>query len=128
MEEQEKIYKDIELRSEEVQEVMNQIPPWILRSGITTMFIIVLLLLAGSWFFKYPDVIQAQITVTSLEPPASIIARATGRIDEIYVENNQKVEYGTPLRGHCDNSISLSAFLIVAIPLLLPLMQGVRVS
>lgn len=82
---------DIELRSEEVQEVMNQIPSWILRRGITTLSVIVLLLLIGSWFFKYPDVITAEITVTSLEPPASIIARSTGRIDEIYVENNQKV-------------------------------------
>ena len=97
MEEQEKKYKEIEIRSEEVQEVMGQTPPWILRSGITAMFVVVLLLLAGSWFFRYPDVIQAQITVTSLEPPASIIARATGRIDEIYVENNQKVRYGAPL-------------------------------
>ncbi|MDR0333663.1 MAG: HlyD family secretion protein [Dysgonamonadaceae bacterium] len=89
--------KPVELRSEEVQEVMNQIPPWILRRGITALFIIVLLLLIGSWFFKYPDVIQAQITVTSLEPPASIIARSTGRIDEIYTVNNQQVSIGTPL-------------------------------
>jgi multidrug resistance efflux pump len=85
------------LRSEEVQEVMNQVPPWILRRGITALFIIVLLLLVGSWFFKYPDVIQAQITVTSLEPPASIIARSTGRINEIYAINNQPVSVGAPL-------------------------------
>lgn len=82
---------DIELRSEEVQEIMNRIPLWILRRGITLLFVIVLLLLAGSWFFKYPDVIQAEITVTSQEPPASVIARSTGKIDEIYVKNDQEV-------------------------------------
>lgn len=97
MEKEEKKYKEIELRSEEVQEVMSRIPPWILRWGITLLFVIVLLLLAGSWFFKYPDVIQAGITVTSLEPPASVIARSTGKIDEIYVKNNQPVFKGTPL-------------------------------
>lgn len=88
---------DIELRSDEVQEIMSQIPPWILRCGITTLFIIVLTLLVGSWFFKYPDVIKAKITVTSLEPPASIIARSTGKIDKIYVPNNQEVVSETPL-------------------------------
>ena len=67
--------KAIELRSEEVQEVMSRIPPWILRRGITLLFVIIVLLLSGSWFFKYPDVIQAGITVTSLEPPASVIDR-----------------------------------------------------
>lgn len=88
---------DIELRSEEVQEVMSRIPPWILRRGITTLFVIVLSLLIGSWFFKYPDVIRAEITVTSLEPPASIIARSTGKMDKIYVKNNERVSVNTPL-------------------------------
>lgn len=97
MEYEEKIYKEIELRSEEVQEVMSEIPPWILRWGITTLFLIVMVLLIGSWFFKYPDTITANITVTSLEPPTSIIARSTGKIDEIFIQNNQKVKAGTPL-------------------------------
>lgn len=97
MEKEEKKNKEIELRSEEVQEVMSRVPPWILRRGIAVLFVIVLLLLAGSWFFKYPDVIQAEIMVTSLEPPASIIARSTGKIDEIYVRNDQEVSQGEPL-------------------------------
>lgn len=94
---EEKQYKEIELRSEEVQEVMNQVSPWILRQGITTLFVIVATLLVGSWFFKYPDVITADITVTSLEPPASIIARSTGKIDSIFVSNNQEVAAETCL-------------------------------
>ena len=97
MKKEEKEFKEIELRSEEVQEIMNQIDPWILRRGITTLFISVVLLLAGSWLLKYPDTITAEITVTSLEPPASIIARSTGKIDEIYVKNNQQVAKGNPL-------------------------------
>lgn len=97
MEKGEKKYKEIELRSEEVQEVMSQVPPWILRRGITTLFVIVIALLAGSWFFKYPDTITAEITVTSLEPLASIIARSTGKIDRIWAKNNQMVTSGTPL-------------------------------
>lgn len=97
MEYEEKRYKEIELRSEEVQEVMSEIPPWILRRGITALFVIVTALLIGSWFFKYPDTITAEITVTSLEPPASIIARSTGKIDEIFAQNNRAVKAGTPL-------------------------------
>ena len=37
--------KDIELRSEEVQEVMGHMPSWILRWGITLFFVIILTLL-----------------------------------------------------------------------------------
>ena len=95
--EEQKRYKEIELRSEEVQEIMNRIPPWILRRGITVLFFIVMALLLGSWFYKYPDVINAGITVSSSEPPASIIARSTGKIDKIFVQNNESVSSQTPL-------------------------------
>lgn len=97
MKKEEKKYKEIELRSEEVQEIMNRVPPWILRGGITLLFSIVIILLLGSFFFKYPDVIQAEITVTSQEPPAGVIARSAGKIDEIYVVNSSEVRKGEPL-------------------------------
>lgn len=41
--EEEKKYKDIELRSEEVQEVMNHISPWVVRCGITVLALILLI-------------------------------------------------------------------------------------
>lgn len=104
--------KTIELRSEEVQEIMNGIPPWILRWGISLLLSIVLLLLIGSWFFKYPDVIKADITVTSQEPPASVIARSTGKIDQIFVENGNKVISGEPL-GVVQNPANTSDMLLL---------------
>ena len=57
--EDKKEYKEIELRSEEVQEVMSHVPVWILRWGITVLFCIVIILLIGSYLFKYPDVLEA---------------------------------------------------------------------
>ena len=37
MEKEDKKYKPIELRSEEVQEIMNKVSPWILRSGLAVL-------------------------------------------------------------------------------------------
>jgi len=89
--------KDIELRSDEVQEVMSEISPSIVRWGITVIFIVLLTLIIGSFIFKYPDTISGTVTITTEEPPAPIIARATGKIDTIYVLNNQEVKIGSPL-------------------------------
>jgi len=83
--------KDIELRSEEVQEVLGAIPAWILRWGITMLFSIVAILLIGSWFFKYPDTISATMVLTSEAPPAAIVAKISGRIKELYVKDKQLV-------------------------------------
>ena len=95
--EEEKKYKEIELRSEEVQEVMGRVPPWILRWGIAVLLGILLILLCVSFFYRYPDVITAEVTITTLDPPVSIIARATGKLDKIYVENNSQVSADVPL-------------------------------
>ena len=56
---EEKDYRDIEIRSDEVQEVMNRIPSWILRWGTTVIFGVVSFIIIGSYWFKYPDKINA---------------------------------------------------------------------
>ncbi|WP_370861816.1 HlyD family efflux transporter periplasmic adaptor subunit [Parabacteroides faecis] len=84
--------KKIELRSEEVQEVMGQIPAWIVRWGITLLFVVVLALLVGSYFFIYPDVIETEMTLTSREPVVKAVARSSGKINELYVFNGQEVK------------------------------------
>ena len=84
-------HKNIELRSEEVQEVMGEIPSWIIRSGISLLFIIVIALVIGSCFFRYPDVISTQMTLTSHEPVAPLVARTSGKICKLYVEDGEIV-------------------------------------
>lgn len=95
--EEEVKHKKIELRSEEVQEVMNRVPSWILRCGLTVLLCIILILLIGSYWFKYPDVITSEITISTQQPPAYILARTSGRIDTLYVANGQVVSKGTNL-------------------------------
>ena len=84
--------KDLpELRSEEVQEVMGAIPVWILRWGITILFLVVLILVIGSCFFKYPDVIVSEMTLTGRYPVAQIVARSSGKMSRLYIEDEQTV-------------------------------------
>lgn len=56
--------KEIELRSEEVQEVMNRVPPAILRYGSGVLLGIVLLLLAGSAWFSYPETVVTEFVLS----------------------------------------------------------------
>ncbi|WP_018359121.1 HlyD family secretion protein [Porphyromonas levii] len=88
---------ELEVYSEEVQEIIGKIPSWTSHYGISTVFFFVIILLFGSWEFKYPDTINAKITVTTIDPPVSIIAQSSGKIDCIYVNNNEPVEIDAPL-------------------------------
>ncbi len=89
--------KEIELRSEEVQEVMGQVPAWIIRWGITILFVVIAGLLAGSYFFTYPEVVATEMTLTSRQPVGEVVARASGKISELYVHNRQEVKAGSLL-------------------------------
>ena len=90
-------YKEIELRSEEVQEVMNAIPPVLLRYGIGVLLGVICLLFLGSMFFSIPDTVETSFTLTSDNPPAYIQAGSSGRLIHLEVSNNQSVEVGTIL-------------------------------
>lgn len=82
---------NIEIRSDEVQEIIGRSPSWLLRSGLTVLLIFVVLLLLGSWVFHYPDIIRARIVVLSENPPAYIVARTTGKIDQLFVQDKDTV-------------------------------------
>jgi len=89
--------KQIELKSPAVQEILGRPPRWIIRWGISIIFIVVAGLIIGSYFFKYPDVIQATITVTTENLPAGVMAKTTGRIDSVFVSEKQLVQKGNLL-------------------------------
>ena len=86
--------KQIELKSPAVQEILGRPPRWVVRWGITIIFIIVAGLVVGSYFFKYPDILTATITVTTENLPAGVVAKTSGRIDTLFVTEKQQVKQG----------------------------------
>lgn len=88
---------DIELKNDYIQEVLGEMPPWILRRGITAVAAFIILLLVGCVLFKYPDTIISTVTLTGSNPATSVVARSSGKISELYVSDNQYVENGSYL-------------------------------
>ncbi|GAA3744495.1 HlyD family efflux transporter periplasmic adaptor subunit [Flavobacterium ginsengisoli] len=83
---------DIELRSEEVQDILTKMPHWMIRWGTVLMFVIIILLFFISWFVKYPDVIKTEIIITTNIPPEKIMSKSSGRIEAILVKNKTLVK------------------------------------
>ncbi|MCD8179464.1 MAG: HlyD family secretion protein [Tannerellaceae bacterium] len=83
---------EIELRSEEFQEILGSVPPWISRRGITLIGAIVVIILTGSAIFKYPDTITTTMTLTRTTPPVALIAKTNGKLQKLYVADKQTVE------------------------------------
>lgn len=86
-----------ELKSNEVEEILNKVPSWMIRRGNMLFLVLLILLLLTSWFVKYPDIVVAKAIITTEEPPQKEYAKITGKIDTIFVKNNEQVSNHTPI-------------------------------
>lgn len=89
--------QNTEIRSEEVQEIMSRVPHWLIRWGSAILFFIFFLFFAVAWFVKYPDIIKVDLTITTQIPPEKLIAKSTGKLQALLVENNAIIVASTPI-------------------------------
>ncbi len=82
----------LEDKSDQVKEILGTPPSWLIRWGITIVFIAILVLLTISWIIKYPDVIPSRIVLTTPTPPVGVYARTNGNIYHLFVKENQLVK------------------------------------
>ena len=65
-----------------------------MRFGITAVACVVALLLALSYFVKYPDIVVAKVVLTTENPPVRLLAKTGGRVSDILIKNNEPVKTG----------------------------------
>jgi len=113
----------LELRSARVQEVMAKMPPWLIRWGISCMFVIFIIIVILAWLIRYPEIISSRVVVTTKIPPLGVYARTNGAL-KLFVRNNHYVKQGDQL-GMIENSTALQTIQKLAkdLQLLLKLLK-----
>ena len=106
----------IDVRSEEVQEILGTPPKWLIRWGTTIAFAVVVMFGWLGFLIKYPDVVSADIKVTSADPPKRIIAENSLNISKVWVNNEDTVKLGQILitfnaKGNFEDIIELDKAL-----------------
>ena len=82
--------------SEEADEIIGTMPSWIVRWGITLIFVLLALLFLGCYFIRYPQTVTGTITLTTVPPPVDVTAPHTG-IAEAVATEGQTVAKGDVL-------------------------------
>ncbi|NAS12999.1 HlyD family secretion protein [Poritiphilus flavus] len=93
--------------SDQVKEILGRAPNWMIRWGITVVFLIVFLLIAMSAIIRYDDIILARINITTRIPPAYIRANSSGKLTGLYAETGDPVAEGEII-GEIENTADLS--------------------
>ncbi|MEL6638356.1 MAG: HlyD family efflux transporter periplasmic adaptor subunit [Bacteroidota bacterium] len=87
--------QDIHLNeSRDIQQILGDPPGWILRWGISLVFVAVAVLMLLSYLIKYPDVVTAPVSLTTQNPPIRVFTRTSGKISQLLVEPKQAVKAG----------------------------------
>ncbi len=85
--------EDISLNErEDIRLMIGNPPSWLLNFGISAVAWVVMILLALSYFIKYPDVVTAKVILTTENPPIRILAKTGGRVSHILIKNNETVQ------------------------------------
>jgi hypothetical protein len=97
----------LELHSDEVRALLGTTPHWIIRSGQGYLLTLVVISLAITWFVHYPDQIDAPVTLTAANPPASVVAKNAGYL-VLWAKDNEPVTEGQYL-GYLTNTADVRA-------------------
>ncbi|HQU58193.1 MAG TPA: HlyD family efflux transporter periplasmic adaptor subunit [Saprospiraceae bacterium] len=90
-------HENIELRSEEVQEILGTPPGWMTRYG-TLIFLIALVVIGYiGLLVKYPDTVESKVKISSTDPPKRLVTQFRGRVKLIRVKNESRVRQGEVL-------------------------------
>ncbi len=83
---------DIRLNThDEVDQILARPPGWLLQWGISIVFLAVLIFGVLAWLIKYPDEIAARVYILSESPPIRVMARANGKLANLFIENDDRV-------------------------------------
>ncbi|SHM71840.1 hypothetical protein [Chitinophaga sp. CF418] len=69
--------QSLEIRSNEMEEVVGNIPTWIIRWGITVLFAVAILGLLIANLVRYPDLLHATVLMQSENQPGKVTIRRT---------------------------------------------------
>lgn len=84
--------KDIQLRSEEVRDLIGKPPSALVRYGSTLIMALLLLIFLFSYLIKYPDVVVGAAKISTAIPPAPLVAKTSGRLTYMAVNEACRVD------------------------------------
>ncbi len=87
-------YKEIELKSEQMNEMLSHPPAWITRAGNGVFLLVLGVLIFLSWFIRYPDEVSGEVTVTTSNPPIELSNQGYIQLKGLHVRENQEVRTG----------------------------------
>lgn len=115
--------KAFHLRSEAAQEIISRQTGFVEKWALVLFLAILILLIACTWFIRYPDIIETTGKLTADNAPKEIIPLQSGRLIRLFIKNGDAIKTGDMIgwiesTANTDEVLDLSKNLDTAISLL----------
>ncbi|MGB0522292.1 MAG: HlyD family secretion protein [Flammeovirgaceae bacterium] len=104
--------EDIDVKSEEVQDLLGRPPHWIIRSGILMVAIFTAMILSVTYVVRYPDTLPTEVTIATETLPTSVQAKQSGKLTHLFVGEHTFVKKGQYL-GVLENPVNYEEVMSV---------------
>ncbi|MEL6142038.1 MAG: hypothetical protein AAFQ37_02385 [Bacteroidota bacterium] len=84
-------------RSEAVNEILGRTPNWLIRYGNILLLVGTVAILWFAFNYRYPDTVEAKLTLTTVNPAELLTAPRDVNIEQILVESGDTIEGGTTI-------------------------------
>jgi HlyD family secretion protein len=100
----------------EIEEIISNKPPSIVRWGTVYFLFLLLLLALICWFIKYPDLVNTKAKLTSINAPKEVITKQPGKLTQLFAKEGEQAKQGQVLgyiesTAHHGEIILLSAII-----------------
>lgn len=86
-----------ETHTQEMQDIISAPPSWLLTWGITLFFVVLILIFGMTSLIRYPDIVKTQVIINSVNSPKPVVAKRSGKLIKILVQENQLIKDGQAL-------------------------------
>ncbi|PZF74431.1 HlyD family secretion protein [Taibaiella soli] len=95
-----------------LDEIISSKPGYLVRKGTAIIMVVLGLLIAGAGFIHYPDVLEGAVMVTTDPLPIELKAQASGRVERLFIHENDLVAKNTVI-AEIENNTGLQNIQIL---------------
>lgn len=86
-----------EKHSEDMNEIITKVPTWILRWGISLLFILLFMAAGIMALIHYPDIVKVNVKITAVNKSLPVVSVKSGTLTKLFVKSGDKVQQGQKL-------------------------------
>jgi len=102
-----------QLLSREMREIIQFKPHWIVRRGSVALLYVMLMIIGGCWFIRYPEIVTIGVRLSSVNVPKEVRTRTSGMLVKLMAAQGERVNTNDVI-GYMESTADHRAVILLS--------------